>query len=123
LRRHAAAARSTAVTATAETASATAAAAETTAAAAAIVGEPTAAAEPVTPAELRRTPILERIEALFAKSIPLVASPAATASIVTHLTNVPSLRPHLAPGVMDESRRTAAGGDPPAFSLFAYSVK
>jgi hypothetical protein len=121
LRGHAAAARSTAVAA-AETA-ATATTAETAPTAAAVIGEATAAAEPVTSAELRRTPILERIERFFAESVPLVASPAATTSIVTHLTHVPSLRPHPTPGAMDEKRRTANGGDPPALSPFAYSLK
>lgn len=103
--RHAAAPRGTAIAATTE-ATAPAAAAKTaaaTAATAAIIGETaSAAAEPVTAAKLRRSPILERIEGFFAESIPLVAPPAATASIVTHLTNVPSLRPLLASGVMDE---------------------
>jgi predicted tellurium resistance membrane protein TerC len=123
LRRHAAAARST-VAAAAETAAAATSTATEATAAAAIIGKPTAAAaEPVTTAELRRTPILERIKRFFAESIPLVASPAATTSIVTHLTHVPSLRPHPTPGAMDEKRRTANGGDPPALSPLAYSLK
>jgi len=107
LGRHATAARSTTVAAAETTAAAataaTAAETATAAAAAAVIGEAApAAAEAVTTAELRRTPILERIEGFFAKSIPLIAPPAATTSIVTHLTNVPSLRPLLASGVMDE---------------------
>jgi hypothetical protein len=64
--------------------------------------EAVASSKAVPTAELGRPAIAERIESLFAEPIPLVAPPAATTSIVTHLTNAPSFRPHLTPGCMDE---------------------
>jgi hypothetical protein len=91
----AAIARRAATTAATETATATAEAAA--AATASVV-----ATESVTAAELRRSVITEGIKRFFAEPIPLVAPPAATASIVTHLTNAPSFRPRLTPGDMDE---------------------
>jgi hypothetical protein len=66
--------------------------------------EAIAATKAVSAPELGRSAILEWIEAFFAKPIPLVAPPAATPSIVTHLTNAPSFRPQFTPGCADEIR-------------------
>jgi hypothetical protein len=62
------------------------------------------ATKAVSATELGRSTLLEWIEAFFAKPIPLVAPPAATPSIVTHLTNAPSFRPQFTPGCADEIR-------------------
>jgi hypothetical protein len=67
-------------------------------------------------AELGRSTVAKGVEPFFAEPIPLVAPPAATPSVVTHLPNVPSFRPHPASGVMDEKhteRLTEA--DPPHY--------
>jgi hypothetical protein len=83
----AAAAAVTTTAATAAEASAPAAIAAATTAAAAVTAAITAAeAAPVTTKAATATTAAERIEALFAETVTLVAAPAATSSIETHKT-------------------------------------
>jgi CCR4-NOT transcriptional regulation complex NOT5 subunit len=94
-----AAAEAAAIAATAEAATAAAEAA-TIAATAEAAAITTAAAETILPSK-------ERVELVFAKPIPLVASPTATTSVKTHVYErtfaAPLKHP---PGRVDETRRT-----------------
>ena len=85
--------------------------------------EAVAAAKAISAAELRCSAIGKWIEALLAESIPLVAPPAATPSIVTHLTNAPSFRPHVTLGCVDEVAPNGLRRRSPRIIAAIYSAK
>src|SRR5690606_19225950 len=62
---------------------------------------------PVVTAKARRTAVRKRIETLFPETVPLVAPPAATSFIVTHVPNAPSLR------IIVPQRQSRAKSKPP----------
>ena len=82
-----AAARRTAAIAAESTAGSAAAAEAITASATAAEPVTTATGAPVVATETGRTALRKRLETVFTETIPLVAPPAATTSIVTHEPN------------------------------------
>src|SRR5690606_14413857 len=123
LRGHPAAARRTAAIAAEASGTRAAEAAAAAARSAVRTAEAIAAAPPVITSEARRATVREGIETLLSETVPLVAPPAATTSIVTHLPNLPSSRPRSSPGDAGDAHTGRKRGLAPLLQRRTYSLQ